>query len=59
MVSQAEIIQRVITLWFLVLSQVFRDGMGPFKLIQEYIPGQVSVLLKSDEVLSICSPLSI
>ena len=23
---------RVITLWFLVLSQFFRDGMGPFKL---------------------------
>ena len=30
MVSQAELILRVITLWFLVLSQFFRDGMGPF-----------------------------
>ena len=29
MVSQAELILRDITLWFLVLSQ-FRDGMGPF-----------------------------
>ena len=31
MVSQAELILRVITLLFLVLSQFFRDGMGPFK----------------------------
>ena len=31
MVSQAELILRVITLWFLVLFQFFRDGMGPFK----------------------------
>ena len=31
MVSQAELILRVITLCFLVLSQFFRDGMGPFK----------------------------
>ena len=30
MVSQAELILRVITLWFLVLSQFLRDGMGPF-----------------------------
>ena len=30
MVSQAELILRVITLWFLVLSQFFRDRMGPF-----------------------------
>ena len=30
MVSQAELILRVITLWFLVLSHFFRDGMGPF-----------------------------
>ena len=30
MVSQAELILRVITLWFLVLCQFFRDGMGPF-----------------------------
>ena len=30
MVSQAELILRVITLWFLVLFQFFRDGMGPF-----------------------------
>ena len=28
--SQAEIIVRVITLWFLVLFQFFRDGTGPF-----------------------------
>ena len=31
MVSQAELILRVITLWFLVLTHFFRDGMGPFK----------------------------
>ena len=31
MVPEAELILRVITLWFLVLSQFFRDGMGPFK----------------------------
>ena len=31
MVSQAELILKVITLWFLVLSQFFIDGMGPFK----------------------------
>ena len=31
LVSQAELILRVVTLWFLVLSQCFRDGMGPFK----------------------------
>ena len=31
MVSQAELILKVITLWFLVLSQFFMDGMGPFK----------------------------
>ena len=30
MVSQAELILMVITLWFLVSSQFFRDGMGPF-----------------------------
>ena len=30
MVSQTELI---ITLWFLVLSQLFRDSMGPFKVI--------------------------
>ena len=30
MVSQAELIPRVVTLWLLVLSQFFRDGMGPF-----------------------------
>ena len=33
MVSQAELILRVITLWFLVLSQFFRDGMGPLNSI--------------------------
>ena len=33
MVSQAELILRVITVWFLVLSQFFRDGMGPFKVV--------------------------
>ena len=31
MVQQAELILRVITVWFLVLSHFFRDGMGPFK----------------------------
>ena len=30
MASQAELILRVITFWFLVLSQFFREGMGPF-----------------------------
>ena len=33
MVSQAELILRVITLWFLVLSNFFRDSMGPFNSI--------------------------
>ena len=33
MASQAELILGVITLWFLVLSQFFRDGMGLFKQI--------------------------
>ena len=32
MVSQAELILKVITVWFLVLSEFFRDGMGPFNL---------------------------
>ena len=36
MVSQAELILRVITLWFLILSQFFRDGMGPFKTTCSY-----------------------
>ena len=27
---------KVITLWFLVLSQFFRDGMGPFKVASDY-----------------------
>ena len=31
MVSQAELVLKVINLWFLVLSHFFRDGMGPFK----------------------------
>ena len=36
MISQAELILGVITLWFLVLSQFFRDGMGPFnKCLQQ------------------------
>ena len=30
MVSSAELFLRVITLWFLVLSDIFKDGMGPF-----------------------------
>ena len=30
--SQAELILRVITLWFLVLSQFFRDSIGPFNI---------------------------
>ena len=33
MVSQAELILRVITLWFPFLSQFFRDSMGLFKMI--------------------------
>ena len=33
MVSQAELILRVITLWFLDLSHFFRDSMGHFKLL--------------------------
>ena len=32
MVSRAELILRV-RIWFLVLSQFFRDGMGPFKIV--------------------------
>ena len=32
MVSQAQLILRFITLWFQVLSQFFRDGMGPFNI---------------------------
>ena len=35
MVSQAELILRVITLWFLVLSQFFKDGMGYFKTLDK------------------------
>ena len=31
MVSQAALILRVITLWFLALSPFFRDGMDPFE----------------------------
>ena len=31
MISEAELILRVISLWFQVLSQFSRDGMGPFK----------------------------
>ena len=34
--SQAELILRVITVWFLVLSQFFRDGMGPFNIYLMY-----------------------
>ena len=30
---QTELILMVITLWFLVLSQFFRDGMSPFKFL--------------------------
>ena len=33
LVSQAELILRVITLWFLVSSQFFGDNMGPFKIM--------------------------
>ena len=35
MVSQAELILRVSKLWFLVLSQFFREGMGPFKTMSQ------------------------
>ena len=35
MVSQAALILRVITLWYLALSQFFRHGMGPFKHDQD------------------------
>ena len=44
MVSQAELILRVITSWFLVLSQFFRDGMGPFKCRLELYASVVSCL---------------
>ena len=37
MVLKAELLLSVITLWFLVLSHFFRDGMGPFKAVQDYI----------------------
>ena len=43
MVSHAELILRVITLWFLVLSQFFRDGMGPFN-IGKPLPCSLKVL---------------
>ena len=40
MVSQSELIisqsERVITLWFLVLSQFFRDSMGPFNKVKKH-----------------------
>ena len=38
--AQAELILRLMTLWFLVLSQFFRDDMGPFK--QLCLNGQMS-----------------
>ena len=31
MVSQAALILRVITLWFLALSEFYRDSMDPYK----------------------------
>ena len=37
MVSQAKLILRVITLLFLVSSQFFRVGMGPFKVSKRLI----------------------
>ena len=37
MVSQAELILRVITLWFLVLSQIFRDGVGLFNVYFQHV----------------------
>ena len=36
MVSQAELILRVITLWFLVLPQFCIEGMGPFKTLVDH-----------------------
>ena len=45
MVSQAELILRVITLRFLVLSQFFRDGMGPFKINQRFLDKYFRYLL--------------
>ena len=49
MVSQAELILRVITLWFLVLSQFFREYMGHFNAYKAYTcitRLQMSVLIK-------------
>ena len=37
MTSQAELISKGYLPWFLVLSQFFRDGMGPFKLTLYFI----------------------
>ena len=51
MVSQAELILRVITLWFLVLSQFFRDGMGPFKLNYIGLHNFSFVLCSDPEIL--------
>ena len=47
MVSQAELISKGITLWFLVLSQFFRDGIGPFNADQEKeITSEIIVFVK-------------
>ena len=56
-VSQAELILKVITLWFLVLSQFFRDSMGPFKV---YIKTLRENILQLEGVVCInCSPTEV
>ena len=54
MVSQKELILRVITLWFLVLSQFFRDGMGPFNLCSSSVDLYFDLCCS---LLSRCRPL--
>ena len=49
MVSQAELILRVFTAWFLVLSHFFRDGMGPFKcgnIMKQLVEKNVELSIK-------------
>ena len=55
MVLQEELILRVITLWFLVLSQFSRIGMGPFKINMVDLYGRLfcvqSILCNVGEVI--------
>ena len=45
---------RVITLWFLVLTKFFHDGMGPFNLYTLYNLKQLTVTVTAKLV---CVPL--